>query len=180
MEIEIIALLSALLIIAVFFVTTLITGSPPLATSDLALRTMLATLPARLPGEDAGRIYEFGSGWGGVAMGLADKYPAHKVIGFELSLIPWLYSIIRLKISKVRNVTFHLSSFMKADISDASVVVCYLMPETMVKLSEKLKKELRPGTLVLSNAFSLPGWEPLDNFVIPDTYLSHIYLYEKS
>jgi len=180
MEPDLIALFISLLIIAVFFFTTLVTGSPPLASSAMAQATMFAALPGRLPGEGQGVIYELGSGWGGVAIGLADKYPKHKVVGFELSFVPWLYSRLKIAISASNNLTFRLASFYASDLADADLVVCYLMPRTMSRLSEKLDRELKPGALVLSNSFSLPGWQAVDDFVIHDAHLSHIYLYEKT
>ena len=140
---------------------------------------MLAILPLRLPGESQGVIYELGSGWGGVAFGLADKYPESRVVGFELSIIPWLYSRLKIAMLAPNNLTFKLTSFFMADLSDADLVVCYLMPKTMARLSEKLAQELKPGALVLSNSFALPGWQSVDDFVIQDANLSHIYLYEK-
>jgi hypothetical protein len=42
------------------------------------------------------------------------------------------------------------------DLSEADVVTCYLLPETNKKLEDKLLKELKPGTRVISNTFLFP------------------------
>lgn len=43
------------------------------------------------------------------------------------------------------------------DLSKADVVTCYLLPNINEKLAEKLSRELRPGTRVVSNTFIFPG-----------------------
>jgi SAM-dependent methyltransferase len=45
-----------------------------------------------------------------------------------------------------------------ADISRATVVTLYLMPEVNLRLRPKLLAELRPGTRVLSNSFDMGDW----------------------
>jgi hypothetical protein len=46
------------------------------------------------------------------------------------------------------------------DVSDASVVTLYLLPDTVNMLSGKLRRELRPGTRVLSHDYPIAGWLP--------------------
>ncbi|MGD8670882.1 MAG: hypothetical protein PVF31_12390, partial [Desulfobacterales bacterium] len=47
-----------------------------------------------------------------------------------------------------------------ADPSEADVVFCYLYPDVMKKLATKLVDGLKPGAIVVSSNFSLPGWSP--------------------
>lgn len=56
-------------------------------------------------------------------------------------------------------VKFKLSDAMKVDISEATVVTLYLLPESNELLRPKLEKELRPGTLVVTHNYMIPGWE---------------------
>lgn len=46
-----------------------------------------------------------------------------------------------------------LGNFNKQDLSSADVVACYLLPEAQKKLEDKLMRELRPGTRVVTNTF---------------------------
>jgi hypothetical protein len=46
------------------------------------------------------------------------------------------------------------------DISPASVVTLYLLTELNLKLRPKLLRELKPGTRVVSHAFSMGDWKP--------------------
>ena len=70
-------------------------------------------------------------------------------------------------------------NFFQADLSQADYVFCYLFPDVMHDLSQKLKDELKPGARAASANFPLPGWSPY-LVVRPKGALNHdpIYLYE--
>jgi hypothetical protein len=55
----------------------------------------------------------------------------------------------------------------EADISKASVMLLFLLPENLNKLRPKFLA-LRPGSRVVSNTFSIEGWEPVYTETIPD------------
>lgn len=57
-------------------------------------------------------------------------------------------------------VAFLEGNIFEADIAQASVVTLYLFPEANIALRPKLLAELRPGTRVLSNSFTMGDWEP--------------------
>ena len=57
---------------------------------------------------------------------------------------------------------FTIQDLFKADISKATVVTMYLLPKTVNMLKEKLLKDLRPGTRILSHDYPLDGWEADD------------------
>ena len=46
------------------------------------------------------------------------------------------------------------------NFSEATVVTLYLLPSLNVRLLPKLRRELRPGTRILSNSFPMGEWEP--------------------
>jgi len=178
MTVDMWVLLFALTVIGLIFFATLLTGSPPMPTSSRALKTMMAVLPQRLPGAPRSHIYELGSGWGGLAVALAKKYPDHTVTGFERSPLPLVYAKIRSFLNKSAHPEFKNKNFLKCDLRDAGLVVCYLMPQTMARLKEKFEAELPDGCLVLCNTFVVPGWTPLDRVRANDFSASEIYLYE--
>jgi collagenase-like PrtC family protease len=45
----------------------------------------------------------------------------------------------------------------------------------MVRLGTKLRSELTPGTVVVSNTFALPGWVPEQISQLKDLYRTKIY-----
>jgi hypothetical protein len=58
------------------------------------------------------------------------------------------------------------------------ISTCYLYPGGMQKLKPKLERELSPGTLVISNTFSIPGWVPAEVFHGEDFFHSPVYVYK--
>ena len=57
-------------------------------------------------------------------------------------------------------VKFMKQDLFKTDISQASVVTMYLLPDTVVLLKDKFLSELRPGTRIVSHDYPLTGWIP--------------------
>lgn len=160
----ILLILLIILVITVFYSWKL--GISPMPSSSQAKKAIYSLLPL----EAHGTVYELGAGWGDILKELASRYP--KVIGFELSPLPWLVSFVRTK-KCVRK------DFFNADLSDAALIVCYLYPAAMRKLKLKFEKELKPGTMIISNTFQIPGWEPTRIITLRDLYKTPIYLYEK-
>ena len=46
------------------------------------------------------------------------------------------------------------------DLSQASVITMYLLPDTVNLLKDKFMRELKPGTRILSHDYPLTGWIP--------------------
>ena len=178
MTVDVAALTTALVLIALVVWTSLKMGSPPTPTSPSVRRTMMRLLPDRLPGIEGAPIVELGSGWGGVAFAVAKRYPHHPVIGYEISALPWAVSRLRLLVRPHANLRFRKTDFMHVDLSGVALSICYLMPDTMARLRDKLASELPNGALVLSNTFTMPDWHALDQVNAPDLYSSPVYLYE--
>lgn len=151
-------------------VWTIVNGISPMPSSAKALKKMEEILP-----EIDGPIFELGSGWGTLAKVLSKRYPRHQVIGYETSFFPFWIS--RLYCNKT-NVVFYRKNFFDADLSQASLIVCYLYPEAMRHLKEKFRQELKPGTQIISNTFAIPGWTPKQVHEVNDLYQTKIYRYE--
>jgi hypothetical protein len=61
-------------------------------------------------------------------------------------------------------VKFIKQDLFKTDLSQATVVTMYLLPDTVNLLKDKLLAELKPGTRIISHDYPLTGW-------IPEKYL---------
>ena len=142
--------------VVLILVYTVRTGISPMPALGRARREVLAAVPADLEGT----VYELGSGWGTLAVPLARRHPACRVVGFELSPLPWLVSRALAAVAGTRNLELRRADFMKAQVGNATAVVCYLWPGAMERLRPKLEAELGPGTLVVSSTFAVPGWTP--------------------
>ena len=64
------------------------------------------------------------------------------------------------KAGVTRRIAFRNEDLFEAKISDATVVTLYLWPWINLKLKDKLLKELKPGTRVVSNLHDMGEWKP--------------------
>ncbi|HEX4926843.1 MAG TPA: methyltransferase domain-containing protein [Burkholderiales bacterium] len=53
---------------------------------------------------------------------------------------------------------FYQRDLFKTDLSQASVVTMYLLPDTVNLLKDKFLAELKPGTRIISHDYPLTGW----------------------
>ncbi len=105
-------------------------------------------------------FYELGCGDGRVCQYINRQTKA-RTIGIELAFPWYLLCLIRKMLNQGKGLHFKLSSFFYINLSEASVVYIFGLPHTLGnKLTDKLKRELRPGTKIISYSFALPGLEP--------------------
>ena len=57
-------------------------------------------------------------------------------------------------------VKFVKADLFKTDISQATIITMYLLPDTVNMLKEKFLTELKPGTRIVSHDYPLTGWIP--------------------
>ena len=57
-------------------------------------------------------------------------------------------------------VRFLKQDLFKTDISQATIITMYLLPDTVNLLKDKFLGELRPGTRIVSHDYPLTGWIP--------------------
>ena len=96
---------------------------------------------------------DLGSGWGTLLIPLAKKFPQHRFIGIEYAYIPYLVSKFRSK--KIPNLIFYRQNFFNTDISDADIILLFLLNHVMPKVSVKCQKETKKGTLFYVNRFPM-------------------------
>lgn len=111
--------------------------------------------------KDDDLVYDLGSGDGRVVVALANNSEA-QITGYEVSFIPYLWSKIKvLLLGLSKRVEIRYADFLSRDLSQASVIFCFLTPMAMKKLEPKFRKELKKGTRVISYSFSIHGWQPV-------------------
>ncbi len=128
-------------------------AAPFVPTRQRDVERMLTLADIR-PGE---LVYDLGAGDARFLLTAATKFQA-QARGYEISLVPYLVGKFRLLLAGVSPAMLKYQDFYRVDLSAANVVVCFLTPAAMAKLVEKFQRELRPGTRIVSYAFSLPGW----------------------
>lgn len=146
---------------------------PPAPTLPWVRRQIIKALKAHLKKEDA-HIVELGSGWGGLSCAILKAFPKARTQGFELSPFPYWFS----KLRERPNCRFTRGDIFAQDLSGYDAVVYYLSPVIAERLSEKFRQELKPGTLIVSNAFQLPGFEPIETLETNVGVKIIIYIYK--
>lgn len=134
--------------------TTLKTGLPYVSTPDWAIDWLKKNL--RLTDRDV--VYEWGCGDARVLSTIASANPQATFIGIEIQWWPYLWAKWRTR--NQSNVTIIRGDFLKADMSNATLVYGFFITVMMPKVAERLSNVLRDGAQVISFGFSLPGWTP--------------------
>jgi len=100
-------------------------------------------------------IYDLGSGDGRIPITAAKVYGARGV-GIDIQKSQVDSAIANAKAAGVSDkVRFLNQDLFTTNISEATVVTLYLLPELNLKLLPKLNAELKPGTRVLSHSFDM-------------------------
>ena len=151
-----------------------LTGISPVSSTSRSSRNIIKTVSP----EQKGVICELGAGWGRLAFPLARRCPKSRVVAYELSPVPWMFLKIRAFLFGPKNLIIKRRNFFKDDLSKASLVVCYLYPGAMAKLSTKLMLELEPSAKVVSNTFEIPTWTPVAIKNLEDVMCPQVFYYK--
>ncbi len=155
-DIALLAVIAAVLVVitgtAVAFLWTRV---PYIPTPTWVTRQMVEV--AKIQGSEC--VYDLGCGDGRLLLETVKRHPSVTAVGFEVSPLPYLLAWAKNTVRR-RPVRLHFRSFFDADLSDADVLFVYQLPHMMRKLEEKLSRDLRPGTKVVSHGFQFPGRTP--------------------
>lgn len=100
-------------------------------------------------------VYDLGSG-DGTALIVAAKEFGAKGVGIEIDLLRTWISTLMIRIVRVQDkVTIKRKNFFDIDISQASIIFVYLVPKALGRLLSKFKKELKPGTRIVSYRYQI-------------------------
>jgi ubiquinone/menaquinone biosynthesis C-methylase UbiE len=103
-------------------------------------------------------VYDLGSGDGRIVITAAEKYGARGV-GYDLN--PQRIKESNENATKAGvadRVRFVQQDLFEVDLSEATVVTLYLLPDVNLRLRPKLLKELKPGTRVVSHNYGMGDW----------------------
>lgn len=118
--------------------------SSPRAAEELAQR-----LPLH------GSVIDLGCGLGGPLARIRKlRIDAH-LAGIEAAPLNWLIAKLRMRAAA----DIRLGSLWEADLGAYDIVYAYLSPAPMARLWEKARAEMKPGSQLISNTFSIPGCE---------------------
>ncbi len=124
-------------------------------------------------------VYDLGSGDGRIVLTAAKNYGA-RAVGFEID--PVLVSRSRGDIQEAgleHLVEIREQDLTTVDLSPATVVTMYLYPAANLRLRPKLRRQLKPGSRVVSHDFGIGSWKPdyVEQMMDSSGLLRTIYLW---
>lgn len=134
-------------------------------------------LESLLPKNKDFSFVDLGSGCGGLLKNLATMHKKGHFYGIESAPVPFLISKLRNMFS-VSGCKIVWGDFWQHDFSKYDVVYAYLSPVPMESLWQKVQREMRPGSLLISNTFIIPGIAPYKSIPLNDFSNSTLYLWK--
>ena len=110
-------------------------------------------------------VYDLGCGDGRIVIAAAKKYGAR---GVGVDLDPARIREARANAKKAgveQLVRFEVADLFKTDLTEATVVTLYLLPELNRRLKPKLFAELKPGARVVSHDWDMGRDWPADEYI---------------
>jgi SAM-dependent methyltransferase len=119
-------------------------------------------------------VYDLGSGDGRLLFAALEK-GAGCCVGIDIDA-----DLVQAAREKARQkgiadkVHFIQSDILEADLSSATVVLCFLYPTAFGALRLKFEEELKPGARVVMESFPILEWKPVKKYQKPGR---NFYLY---
>ena len=141
-----------LILVVVSIYWTRIVGGPWVPSSMQIVNRMMEL--AEVNPDDV--VYDLGCGDGRIILTAGLRYHA-RAVGIEIDPLRyiWCQFLITILFQRKR-IRIIFGNFYKMNLSEADVVMCYLMPDALVKLEKKLGQELQSKTRVVTNKYIFP------------------------
>jgi ribosomal protein L11 methylase PrmA len=119
-------------------------------------------------------VYDLGSGDGRLVFA-AIEAGAGKAVGVELNLEHVQSATKKARQLDIEDrISFIHADVMDIKVSEATVILCYLITAASLALKPKFEAELRPGTRVVMESFPIPGWKA-DKTIFRDHKTHYLY-----
>jgi tRNA G37 N-methylase Trm5 len=126
-------------------------------------------------------VYDLGSGDGRIVVTAAKRYGV-RAIGFEIDPQRIKESHENIKKAGVEKlVEIRQQDIRTVDLSPATVLTMYLLPEVNLMIRPNIWKQMKPGSRLVSHDFDMGDWKPLKTENIKDAsgwdhtlYLWHV------
>ena len=105
-------------------------------------------------------VYDLGCGDGRIVVTAAKKYGV-KAIGFEIDpeRIKESHENIQ-KAGVEKLVEIRQQDILTVDLSGATVLTMYLLPDVNLRLRPAIQKQMKPGSRIVSHDFDMGDWKP--------------------
>ncbi len=146
---------AALLALLLTYGGTQGTRVPLYLSSRAAVRALRELLPTDRPIS----LLDIGAGTGTVLAAIGCSHSNVAAQGVERAPMPFLLAFLRAWVGG-RRYRVRWGNLWSTDLSSHDIVYAYLSPVPMPRLWEKAKREMRPGSLLISYRFLIPGVVP--------------------
>jgi SAM-dependent methyltransferase len=116
-------------------------------------------LAEQLPSRRGARVIDIGAGFGGVLAGLERRRPDCTIHGIEIAPLTWAIGRLRLAFARSRCL-LRRGDYRTVALTDYDVVFAFLSPAAMPDLYRQASASMRPGSLLVSCEFDVPGVPP--------------------
>jgi cyclopropane fatty-acyl-phospholipid synthase-like methyltransferase len=116
-------------------------------------------------------VIDLGSGDGRIVIAAVKEFGAKGGLGVDINEKSVAFANGKAREAGIADrARFEAIDLFTMDVSKATVVTVYLFPKAMPRLQEKLLRELKPGTRVVSHDFPFPDWhiDRLSRFSAPE------------
>lgn len=105
--------------------------------------------------------YDLGSGDGRIVVTAARDFKVKKGVGVDIDPVRIREANANAKAAGVTDrVTFMQTDLFKFDFTEASILTLYLLPDVNLKLRPIILDKMKPGTRIVSHAFTMGDWRP--------------------
>ncbi len=165
------------IIFPIFLVVAIVTiyaswiGAPIFLSNKQIIREALEFLKV----DKETRFCDLGAGTGRMMI-LANKEFGAEVSGFELSPVYFLFAKLNLFLNKVKKPKLKMANFYNSNLGEVDTVFCFLGIKAMNRLEKKFKKELKPGTKIVSYSFEIKNRKPIK--ILSGKCPGKVFIYE--
>ncbi len=146
----------------------------PFVVTPIAVLQEMLRLAAPQSGD---MLIDLGSGDGRIVINAAVEFG---IRGMGIEIDPSLVNLSRknaLAAGVQKLVEFRQQDLFTVDLSPASVLTMYLLPEINLRLRPKILREMKPGSRVVSHDFDMGEWQPDETSTVFGEWLHVVSLW---
>jgi len=158
----ILVLLAIALVLSFVIIVESLIKRHDLPTSRRATRALADIIKKYKP--DAKIFYDLGSAHGTLSLRIKKLLPHLEIYAIDNSAVRISFAKLKSRILK-RKIYFKKQDIFKTDLHNADLVYAYLWYDLMPILKKKLQKELRQGTVIITNTSHFKNWQPTEKII---------------
>jgi SAM-dependent methyltransferase len=164
--------LAPLIALALIFGPAIRNRVPYFPTTKPAYQALLSELPA----DTQFSFVDLGCGLAELMIHLARARPNGDFTGVELGILPYILAKIRIKRSKLRNISVECRDIWGYKTERFDFIYTFLSPAVMPRVWDKISREHKSGAVFISNSFPVSAHAERE-VKIPDRIGSRLFVY---